>query len=367
MIEGKKMSLLPEYYTEFLKDLVYFKGDTSKVLEPKIIVQRLRRLTQPEQLSEQWYSMRREMITASSAAALIPKQKKYMKPYYREYRLPEVFPDSPAQRQKQAAKGCNPYSSRREYFLTKCGHRSFQGNAATRWGQKYEDVVQAIYSRHIGEHIYNFGLLPHPYLKYLGASPDGISENGTMLEIKVPYRRTITGIPPIYYWIQVQLQLEVCQLEQCAFVECKISEYDSEEKWLAEDPSDIPGGQKGLILQTGQDTYKYPPCDMTKPDDLLTWARENTARNSGNKNVYWRLDQICITMIRRDRKWFKRIRPCLYFGYLELRRHQKNNAADLLKDPSKTLDLRQYVNPAVDASTKSVIKQTVWDSSEEDE
>ena len=84
-----------------------------------------------------------------------------------------------------------------------------------------------------------FGLIGHPKYSFLGASPDRICNHykldgihkskyvGRMLEIKCPLVRKIKmsgpivdNICPIYYWIQVQLQLECCDLEECDFWQC---------------------------------------------------------------------------------------------------------------------------------------------------
>ena len=62
-----------------------------------------------------------------------------------------------------------------------------------------------------------------------------------MLEIKCPNRRRIKlnldepitdlilgskkGICPSYYWCQVQLQLNCCDLDECDFWQCEIIEY----------------------------------------------------------------------------------------------------------------------------------------------
>ena len=70
-----------------------------------------------------------------------------------------------------------------------------------------------------------FGCIPHPtYSVHIGASPDGIniaSESnkrfGRMLEIKNIVNRDITGIPKQEYWIQTQIQMETCDLDECDF------------------------------------------------------------------------------------------------------------------------------------------------------
>ena len=55
---------------------------------------------------------------------------------------------------------------------------------------------------------------------------------GRMLEIKNIVNRDITGIPKKAYWVQMQLQMEVCDLEECDFLETRFKEYDNEQAFL---------------------------------------------------------------------------------------------------------------------------------------
>ena len=177
-------------------------------------VLKLIRKKQYAQRSEEWYKVRKNLITASSAASCLIRDIKTCESYVKEYRLEEIFDYN--------NKCCNPYSTKKQYFLDKSGYGSqFKGNIATFWGQKYESVVTDLYSNKFNKDVLEFGLIIHdnPEYSWLGASPDGITPDGVMIEIKCPFRRKITGIPPMYYWIQVQLQLEVCDLEYCDFVE----------------------------------------------------------------------------------------------------------------------------------------------------
>jgi hypothetical protein len=114
------------------------------------------------------------------------------------------------------------------------------------WGNKYESVAVLIYEYRNNVKVLEFGCLKHPFINFLGASPDGITEDGIMLEIKCPSTREITGIPPPYYWCQVQGQLEVCELDRCDFLECKIKEYDGEEEYLNDN---YDGGDLSFINQ----------------------------------------------------------------------------------------------------------------------
>ena len=123
-------------------------------------------------------------------------------------------------------------------------------NSPLHWGQKYEPVsilyYESIYSTKVDE----FGC-SHSKYSFIAASPDGIicdqSSNlfGRMLEIKNVVSREITGIPKMEYWIQMQLQMEVCDLNECDFLETKFVEYSSQEEYLLDDETKY----KGIILQ----------------------------------------------------------------------------------------------------------------------
>ena len=53
-----------------------------------------------------------------------------------------------------------------------------------------------------------------------------------MLEIKNVFSREIDGIPKMEYWIQMQLQMEVCDLDDCDFLETKFIEYENYNDFL---------------------------------------------------------------------------------------------------------------------------------------
>ena len=120
--------------------------------------------------------------------------------------------------------------------------------------------------------VHEFGCLPHPNYDYLAASPDGITDDGVMLEIKCPYSRQITGIPPIYYWYQMQLQLEVCNLNECDYLECNIKEYNNEEEFLRDNTVEY----KGVLIKVN-DKYEYYKGDICNYKQWLDigWTLHN--------------------------------------------------------------------------------------------
>ena len=123
---------------------------------------------------------------------------------------------------------------------------------ALKWGCMFEQVASNIYAHLNSTKINEFGLLVNDKIDNFGASPDGICSAktldnkfsdrlGTMLEIKcvAPRGRTIytSGkieghICPYYYYLQVQQQLECCDLDVCDFWQCKLTEYKNREAYL---------------------------------------------------------------------------------------------------------------------------------------
>jgi len=169
---------------------------SNKVLPVHPHVEYLKTVPQYEQRTAPWYERRKTLMTASNAAAALG-----IKPF-------------------ASFQGC----PRREAIM-QIVYGTFKGNVATRHGQKHEDWVRDRFDEIMGTKTEEYGLLVHSDvhgeggLNWLGASPDGITHNGAMVEIKCPYRREITDEVPHHYLPQCLVQMEVCDLPICYFVE----------------------------------------------------------------------------------------------------------------------------------------------------
>jgi hypothetical protein len=156
-------------------------------------------------------------------------------------------------------------------------------NSPLHWGHKYEPVSTALYSKWFGVGVSEYGCIRHPRVSYLGASPDGVVTTpgplyGRMLEIKNVVNRELTGIPKREYWIQMQMQMEVCDLPLCDFFECQFLEYDS---WNEADAdgtftATASGEPKGAFLMLWSPTqqtnrYFYPPLTFTTLVEYSEW------------------------------------------------------------------------------------------------
>jgi putative phage-type endonuclease len=145
------------------------------------------------QRTPEWYAVRRGLLTASDAASALD-----VKPYA-SYR-----------------------GSARAELLRKKVENAPLNNMFVAHGQRYEDEARDWAAAALGEVVMDVGLVRHATLPWLAASPDGVTCTGRLLEIKCPLKRAIQpGRVPEHYVPQVQVQMEVCDVDQTIFVQYK--------------------------------------------------------------------------------------------------------------------------------------------------
>lgn len=268
----------------------------------------LRNIPQPVQRTKEWYEMRWNLITASNAWKAFESQSTINQLIYEK---------------------CQPLKN--EEFETKM----INTNTTLHWGQKYEPLSAMIYEFMYDSKIDDFGCIQHPIYNFLGASPDGIvvhsntDRYGRMLEIKNIVNREINGIPKKEYWIQMQLQMEVCDLDECDFLETKFTEY-SDFKSFEEDSYFMTvdnkqynshkltssGDFKGIIIQfhkrDGTPHYEYMPLNLDTPEEVSQWEEYTIQKFEAEpysymflKFIYWKLEKVSCVLVKRNREWFK--------------------------------------------------------------
>lgn len=270
------------------------------------IMSRLRESKQYEQKTPAWYDIRKTLVTASDASAILRRTGDLCEDYISNFSLPATFADG---------KACNPYCSRREYTLRKFDRaKSFgEGSVATQWGNRFEEVACNIYQRLTQSKVELFGLLLHPKLDWLAASPDGVSDKGLLLEIKCPYKRRIDNIPPFHYWVQVQIQLEVMDLPAADFFQVEFIEYRSKAQFLNDEIDPNAREERGLYVKKDKVTSICPPVDMTELTDLIAWAEKTLAEgDTGLHIVYWKMIHYENTRILRSKEWFEKAKGSLH-------------------------------------------------------
>lgn len=310
----KNGDLYEEEIDELLKtasDLFYMNfyakrsyPDTRILTKPNVreISEKLRELNEkplPEQRTKEWYAYRHNLITASNA--------------YKTF-------ENDSQRNQLIYEKCQPL-----YVPTAESDENVKPvnvNSPLHWGQKYEQISVMVYENMFQTKIGEFGCIPHPTHSFLGASPDGINigptnpRYGRMLEIKNIVNREIDGIPKKEYWIQMQLQMETCNFDECDFLETKFVEYENETEFLKDGTfllSDT-GEQKGIIMyfstNQGKPIYIYKPLNMEEKE-TEKWF-EDTMRQYETepkitwiKNIYWKISDMSCVLVPRNKKWFE--------------------------------------------------------------
>lgn len=190
-------------------------------------VKKLNEMPQVAQRSEEWFLSRKTRITASELGTVL---------------------------------GVNPYSTRLSYWKDKLAilknepEKPRTSSWISEWGVRYEPVVQNMIRRRFinyfaeqetdanfqPETLFEYGMICHPTIPFLGASPDGILFDGTMVEIKCPPTRQIEPNEVVpYYYSQMQLQMECCQLDRVEFIECKFYEYRSLQSFMVDSISNV--------------------------------------------------------------------------------------------------------------------------------
>ena len=216
--------------------------------------------------------------------------------------------------------------------------QSCDGSVATEHGNRFEPISVEIYKDKTGKDVYEFDSIEHPLYHFLAASPDGIDSDGIMIEIKNPLTRSIIGAPKPEYYTQTQIQMEVCGLNQCNFIECKIEEYPCLEDYI----EDMSVDYKGIIIEYTNIDFKrirhYSPFNISG-EELEKWLDEIRliAKDCQDINeVYWFLKQYSCFEVYRDKKWFEDIRPLLQNTWWEVLKYRESGNWESLAIKKRT-------------------------------
>jgi hypothetical protein len=158
---------------------------------------------------------------------------------------------------------------------------------------------------------------------------------GRMLEIKNISNREINGIPKEEYWVQMQIQMETCDLDECDFLETRFKEYEGKNEFyqdILQEQTEKMKFEKvrGIILyfidkETTRESvpfYLYLPpfylddeINETKINQMIEEKiKEFKETEEGKRKVlyetiYWYLDQFSCVLVKRNRKWFEHSLP----------------------------------------------------------
>ena len=299
------------YINQYINNYLDEMKDTHRKRSERIIndipdiLRHLKTLDLPEQRSEEWYKLRENVLTASSLADALGK---------------------------------GHFTTRESLLIDKTSKekKEYVTNDIIQWGVKYEPIATMYYEFLNNVKIVEFGLVPHPELKIFGASPDGICDIdspanyvGRMLEIKCPPIRKFwekTEVPQ-HYWMQMQGQLETCDLEECDFFQVKFLEYNNYDEYVNDktykyDKTILHGFHqtdtglhpKGCLVELKKDneiSYEYPKLCLSD-SEYMNWAAnilEEKKNDYECKIVWWKIERYSCDLIGRDKKWWNSIVP----------------------------------------------------------
>jgi putative phage-type endonuclease len=249
----------------------------------------LRNIPQPEQRTEEWYITRYNLITASNAYKCFENETTQNSIIYEK---------------------CKPYEVRSQTNFTNL-------NSPMHWGQKYEPLSVSIYEKRFNTKIEDFGCIPHSKYTFLGASPDGINVDisndryGRMLEIKNIVNRDIVDEPKKEYWVQMQLQMEVCNLNECDFLETRFKEYDNYEDFkndgtFTHTSNGLEKGVMILFIKNNKPYYEHSPLGANE-EEYNNWEKNTMNNNKEHEFIsinYWYLHEFSCKLVLRNKKWF---------------------------------------------------------------
>ena len=309
----------------------------------ELIVNRLKKLIEinknlPLQRSKEWYEYRHDMITASDLL-----------------------------------NATNTNASKRNIIIKKASPidtspQSSSGKACLH-GKIFEPIATQLYEIKNNTKILEFGCIPHDNKKFhFGASPDGICsfDNdkyvGRMLEIKCPFSRVIEfGKIKEEYRQQMQGQMEVCDMEYCDFLECKIDKYACESEFYkdGDEYKTEDGMEKGIILtylnELNETKYIYPEKIGMNKEELYRWIEtkkeeiNKQIKNNNDKNdtirddsdtedeldninygiIWWKIKVYSCILVKRDREWFANIKPQIDDIWNEIEKRRITGIKDL--------------------------------------
>ena len=225
---------------------------TTIVIQPdkkriKGLLKKYENVEQPEQLTEEWYKFRREGLSASDIWKAI---------------------DSQSMKNSLIYSKCKPINISKK-------RNSVNIESAFHNGHKYEPLSIMHYEFDHNTTVGEFGCKAHTEYPFLRASPDGINvdENnslyGRLVEVKNPVSRKLSGTPKKDYWVQMQLQMEVWDLDECDFLETVFKAYENEEEFNNDGESytrTSKGLRKGVMIHfyhNEKPHYEYTPVDLS--------------------------------------------------------------------------------------------------------
>jgi putative phage-type endonuclease len=254
-------------------------------------VNELKSLPQIPQRSQEWFENYGKVLTASEFSALFAMNKR---------RRDLVYSKS------------HPSQESQNNYRHACPTDEMN---AIGWGIRFEPVIKQILETKDKCTVFEPGRIQHPTNTHLAASPDGIIEKANnpqqlarLIEIKCPYSRVIGKEIPSDYWIQMQIQMEVTDVDECEYIEANlISKRANQSEPLDLSEATYTGTVYLLkqIVEEGEPfDYKYVYGDIGLSEVPLFPDGYECV-----ETIPWGLRSWYRKVIQRDRHWYEGTLP----------------------------------------------------------
>jgi hypothetical protein len=148
--------------------------------------------------------------------------------------------------------------------------------------------------------------------------------------------------------MQMQGQLEVCDLEECDFLQVKLDEYldyDDYKSDISEDPGkfgftniDLPKGYTITYLKPdNENKFHYLYCPLFSSNSQIDiWKEEQNKFLEENNYVmkeekYWKITRYECTLVKRNREWWSNSVVDIYQFYKDLLYYKTDDNVEILK------------------------------------
>lgn len=274
-----------------------------------------------------------------------------------------------------AAIGKNAHTTCQLLVKKKCGLTPpFKGNRYTRHGVLYEDAAVFAYERKMKEDgdpktVLDFGLLSHTDmfwakpddvspeewhhfvhqeecppnvtaeeweklidLRWLKGSPDGVTTDGVLIEVKCPSKTIITQHISELYYPQVQLLLELTNLEIAHFIQ-----YRPQTNWLFAEELDV------LVVRRDPSWFKEAKEVARHTwNSVLAYRRTNVMPQVVNQYLDNKLKRK-VVMFTEEECEQKRVRLTPMHELYDMQDDDDSSGDETMGDAQVPMDYEQYV------------------------
>jgi hypothetical protein len=217
---------------------------------------------------------------------------------------------------------------------------------ATTWGHRFEPITRRIYELEVAgvdTVCDTLGRFTHPTTEWLSASPDGVvmkgSRTGRLVEIKSPKTRKPGEFVPQEYYIQMQIQMEVCDLDVVDFVEARFGQRHADTMSAEDTKACEQAAWKGRIEVRGHldDSTTWSYHYSTVVEDLEDAIFETQSDLPVLESSIWWLISLHPRTVLRNREWWSSVglpNAQLFWAEVQSLRDQNITSPPLTSTPN---------------------------------